>query len=86
MLSSVEVDQVESVLHVDGVLPQLLIDDPPAFDKISTCAESGILLAGIDTSNNKEVDVIFMDTLAEEGCKGVDHSVVNTVEEFRPVY
>ena len=81
MLSSVEVDQVQPVLCGDQVLLELLVNDLPSLDKISTGAEGDILLAAIDTSDEKEVDAIVTAAFAEEGCKRVDHCIVNTIEE-----
>ena len=81
MLSPVEVYQIEPVICLYDILPQLLVNDPPTLDKISPSAEYNIGLASIDTTDDKQVEVAVKATVAQEGCQWVDHCLVNTIEE-----
>ena len=81
MLSSVKVDEVHPVFCGDGVLLQLLLYNLPSLDEVSTRPKGGILLAGVDTSNYKELEVAVRATFAEEGCERVDNRLIDTIKE-----
>jgi hypothetical protein len=81
MLSSVKVDEVKPIFCGDGVLLQLLINNLPPFNEVSTGTKCGILLVGVDTSNEKELEVVVRATFAEEGCKRIDNGLIDTIEE-----